>query len=183
MASRIWDALVESIKKAIDWIKNLPAKMWEMGKNAITGFIDGLKGAARAASNAVSNVAKGVTNGIKDALDIRSPSRVMKKLGQYTSEGFRIGIQDKIPEITHVVNDRATAAMTPEGTQPESQRLAPVYSHNSVQSKNVIAPKIEIKIEGNASTGVAKDVAYEAKKELEKLFRSFGMKNPQFIEG
>ncbi|CAH8249350.1 hypothetical protein WJ0W_006536 [Paenibacillus melissococcoides] len=45
--------------------------MWEMGKNAITGFIDGIKGAAKAVGDAVTGVANSVTEGIEDALDIQ----------------------------------------------------------------------------------------------------------------
>ncbi|MCE5168529.1 phage tail tape measure protein [Paenibacillus profundus] len=183
LAGTIWDAMIESIQKALDWVANLPGRMLQYGKDAINGFVDGIKNAANAVGDSVTNVANNVTNGIKDALDIRSPSRVMKELGRFTTEGFTIGIQDKIPEISHAINSMATATTTPEAPQPEQQGLAPAYSHNSVQSKNVIAPKIEITIQGGDGTSAAKDVAREVKKEMENLFRSFGMKNPQFIEG
>lgn len=183
MTSRIWDAIVESIKKAIDWIKNLPGQMWEMGKNAITGFIDGIKGAANAVGDAVTGVANSVTEGIENALDIHSPSRVMKELGKYTGEGFQIGIEDKIPEVSHAVNGMATAAATPQASQTEVDGLAPTYSNTSANSNIIISPNIEITIQGGESTSAAKDTAREVKKELESLFKSFGMKNPQFIEG
>ncbi|CAH8248842.1 phage tail tape measure protein [Paenibacillus melissococcoides] len=183
MTSRIWDAIVESIKKAIDWIKNLPGQMWEMGKNAITGFIDGIKGAAKAVGDAVTGVANSVTEGIEDALDIHSPSRVMKELGKYTGEGFQIGIEDKIPEVSHAVNGMATAAATPQAPQTEAEGLAPTYSNTSANSNIIISPNIEITIKGGESTSAAKNTAQEVKKELENLFKSFGMKNPQYIEG
>lgn len=183
MSTRIWDAIVEAIQGAIDWVANLPSEMWEMGKNAIQGFVDGVKGTVSAVGDAVSNVASTVTNGITGALDIRSPSRVMKKLGQYTSEGFQIGIQDNIPEITHAVNGMAAASTSPEVPQPDTQGLAPTYSHSSSQSKSIIAPKIEIKIEGGQGNANAKDVAHEVEKKLEQFFKSFGIKNPQYIEG
>lgn len=185
MASRIWNGITESIQKAIDWIKDLPGQMWEMGKNAITGFIDGIKGAAKAIGNTVADVANDVTNGIKSTLDIHSPSRVMKKLGQYTSEGFQIGIQDKVPEIHHAVSGMATAATNPQMPQqePQKQRLAPTYSHSSANSNVVVSPHIEITIQGGESSRTAKNTAQEIKRELEGLFRSFGAKNPQFIEG
>lgn len=183
MSSRIWDAIVEAIQSALDWIANLPSKMWEMGKNAIQGFVDGVKGTVSAVGDAVSNVANTVKDGISGALDIHSPSRVMKELGQYTSEGFQIGIQDKIPEISHTVNGMASAAASPEMPQPDTQGLAPTYSHSSSQSKSIIAPKIEIKIEGGQGNTDAKDVAREVEKKLEQFFKSFGVKNPQYIEG
>lgn len=182
MTSMVWDAIVDSIKSAIDWVKNLPGEMWEMGKNAISGFVDGIKGAANAVGDAVTNVANNVTDGIKDALDIHSPSRVMKELGKFTGEGFQIGIQDKIPEITHAVNGMTTAAVTPQ-EQPEPQGLAPTYNNSSASSNIIVSPKIEVTIQGGESTSTAKNTAQEVKKELENLFKSFGMKNPQFIEG
>lgn len=184
MTSRIWDAIVERIKRAMGWIKNLPAHMVQMGKEAITGFVDGLKGAAHSVGHAVSDLASKVTNGIKDALDIRSPSRVMKQLGQCTSEGFQIGIQDNIPEITHAVKGLAEAAVTPR-EQPKPQGFAPTYNHSSANRSIIVSPNIEIRMEmkGTETTKAAKDVAREVKKEMEQLFRSFGMKNPPFIEG
>ncbi|BFH10699.1 phage tail tape measure protein [Paenibacillus melissococcoides] len=183
MTSMVWDAIVESIKSAIDWVKNLPGRMWQMGKDAITGFVDGIKGAANAVGDAVTNVANNVTDGIKDALDIHSPSRVMKELGKYTGEGFQIGIEDKIPEVSHAVNGMATAAATPQASQTEVDGLAPTYSNTSANSNIIISPNIEITIQGGESTSTAKDTAQEVKKEIENLFKSFGVKNPQFIEG
>ena len=58
------------------------------------GLIGGIMSFFGAAGAAAASVAGAVVDGFKSALQIRSPSRVMMKLGGYTAEGFTEGVDD-----------------------------------------------------------------------------------------
>ena len=93
----IKSSITEPILAAIDIIKNID--LFEVGKNIITGFIDGIKSMIGKVKNTISNVASTVTNGIKGALEISSPSKVMMEMGQQTGEGFALGIERSLSQI------------------------------------------------------------------------------------
>lgn len=78
----------------LDWFGlDLPAKFSEFGANIINGLVSGITNMAGAAKDAVVGVASNVTGWFKDALGIRSPSRVFAALGGDTVAGLSVGIQ------------------------------------------------------------------------------------------
>ncbi|MNR93710.1 Phage-related minor tail protein [compost metagenome] len=104
------DAIVTGMTAAIDWLKQLPNQMLQLGKDMIMGLVNGIKNMVGAVGNAISDLATSITDGIKSALDIHSPSRVMKKLGEYTGQGFAIGIGNTVSSVRQKANDMADAA-------------------------------------------------------------------------
>lgn len=104
------DAIVTGMTAAIDWLKKLPAMMLQIGKDMIMGLVNGIKNMIGAVGDAISDLADSITNGVKDALDIHSPSRVMKKLGEYTGQGFALGISNTISNVKSKAQNMADAA-------------------------------------------------------------------------
>ncbi|MNH78571.1 Phage-related minor tail protein [compost metagenome] len=104
------DAIVTGMTAAIDWLKQLPNQMLQLGKDMIMGLVNGIKNMIGSVGNAISDLANSITDGIKSALDIHSPSRVMKKLGEYTGQGFAIGIGNTVSSVRQKANDMAAAA-------------------------------------------------------------------------
>ena len=76
--SNAWNAF-----KSIDWI--------ELGKNIISGIINGLKNAAGNLASAAMDAAKSAFNAAKNFLGIASPSKKFKYLGEMSGEGFEEG--------------------------------------------------------------------------------------------
>lgn len=116
---KAWDAVKEWIGKAVDKVKALPGDaasalgdlgrvLYEKGVDLVQGLVDGIVDNAMKPVNAVkdiaSNVASKATFGI---LDFGSPSRLMKKYGQWTVEGFALGVKDRQKKV-----DAAMSAMT-----------------------------------------------------------------------
>jgi len=79
--------------------KDFFPEMYEIGKNLIQGMINGIQGMAGDAINAASNVASGAVQSVKNVLMIKSPSRVMMEIGEFTMEGLVIGMQNKKEEV------------------------------------------------------------------------------------
>lgn len=73
--------------------KNLGSQLLQAGRDAIQGFINGVKGKMSEALNVARDMANKIYQTVKSALDIHSPSRVMKKLGKHTADGFAEGIR------------------------------------------------------------------------------------------
>lgn len=73
-----------------DLFKKIDLK--KIGKWIIDGFLKGLKSAWNNVVSWIKNKAKEVGDWFKKILGIRSPSRVFMKFGQYTMEGYKIGL-------------------------------------------------------------------------------------------
>lgn len=65
----------------------------EFGMRVVQGFINGFSGAANALINAVAGVMTSVVGIASAVLGIASPSRVFMGLGEYSAEGFALGIE------------------------------------------------------------------------------------------
>ncbi len=75
---------------------NLHAKLFDAGRNAIQGLINGMFSKKGDAQNASTQVAHAVNNGVKKTNDIRSPSRLWRKYGQYLNQGMALGLTDNM---------------------------------------------------------------------------------------
>lgn len=93
----------------LDWLRGLKSRMAEIGRSIIQGLVEGIKNMASAVSDAVKGIADRVTGGLKNALSIRSPSRVLMQLGEETGEGFVRGLASKIAAVRREAADMAAA--------------------------------------------------------------------------
>lgn len=85
--------------------------LFETGKNIIRGLINGIKSMGSAVMSQAKAIANGITNTIKGALRIKSPSRVMMKLGGFTSEGLAKGMTDELRRVQSAASQLATSAV------------------------------------------------------------------------
>ena len=96
----------------ISRVTGFAGQMASAGVNLVRGFINGIGSMVSSAVNAAANMARSALNAVKGFLGIRSPSRVMEKMGVYTGEGFVNGIgnmiqttRDKAREMAETVTD------------------------------------------------------------------------------
>ena len=97
--------------------------MYDAGKNAGAGFLKGLESQQKAIEKQMLKIAQGMQKAIKQALGIKSPSRVMAGLGRYTTEGLAVGMTERLP-----VLDKALSTVTDRvaSTRPAIGRPAVV---------------------------------------------------------
>lgn len=81
---------LEVVQNAANAIRDIDLR--EIGKNIIQGLINGIGDMADAVWNKAKEIASGIGNSIKNALGIKSPSRVTMKLGEYIGQGLANGI-------------------------------------------------------------------------------------------
>lgn len=103
----ITEGTIEVIKSVftgfIDFVKEIPGHMLDIGKNIMEGLANGIKTAISLPVNAIKNVSKSIIGGVKGALQIKSPSRVMMEYGGFTTEGLAKGMEERIPKLEAVV--------------------------------------------------------------------------------
>lgn len=101
----------DQIKKAASKAGNATADaMYGAGMKAGEGLIAGLEKQQKALEKAMIRIAKSMEKALKKALKIKSPSKVMEEVGDYTAEGFAVGIQKNSS------TDRAWSSLLPSGS-------------------------------------------------------------------
>ena len=100
-------AITDVIKGGIDTVKNKISDWTNIGKDMIQGLINGIKGAAKSVVKAVSGVVGCAISSAKKLLGINSPSKLFRQFGEWTTEGYEIGINRGEPSVTRSVKDFA----------------------------------------------------------------------------
>ena len=72
----------------------IPGTLGNIGSNIIQGLVNGVTGAAGKLIDAVKGAVGDAIEGAKNLLGIKSPSRVFRKIGQYTMQGAALGVDD-----------------------------------------------------------------------------------------
>lgn len=93
--------LIETVIKIINHIKNtiknLPLIFFNVGKEVISGFIDGFKQKAKDVGNVIKNWASSVVEKAKGAFKIGSPSKVMRdEIGKWLPLGMYEGFDNEL---------------------------------------------------------------------------------------
>lgn len=164
----IRDKLTEAVRVVGEKIGEMPGKVREKasnmvsaGKDLIKGLINGIKSMKNAAIEAITGVVNGVVKKAKSLLKIKSPSRVMIEIGEFTGEGLAKGIDAMVGDIEKASVDMAIAA-TPDippvemsYTTPDSYESAALSSAggtiNAQNKDDLLAnaiDKLERKLDG-----------------------------------
>lgn len=102
------DALFPGIK---NWFLNLATDAIEWGKDIIRGIGNGILAMAGWLMDKARSIANSIKNTIKSALDIHSPSRVMKDIGGNIGEGLAIGIDKSLGMVKKATAGLANATL------------------------------------------------------------------------
>lgn len=77
-------------------LRKLPGQMFNMGKNVIIGFINGIKSMGKAVASTIKHaLLDNVIGQTAKKLIIHSPSKLFKGFGKNTMEGYRIGVENE----------------------------------------------------------------------------------------
>lgn len=93
-ASNATSAASQFASNLVNGLASIPGKVTSIGSNIIQGMVNGVKGAAGRLIDSVKGAVDGAINAAKNLLGIHSPSRVFRKIGQYTMQGAALGVDD-----------------------------------------------------------------------------------------
>lgn len=92
-ARSLFDAVVNGIRE-------LPGRMIDIGRNVVSGVWRGICDAKDRLFDNVKHFFSGIVDSAKDALGIRSPSRVMaKQVGRFIPPGVAQGMKNALPKL------------------------------------------------------------------------------------
>ena len=155
-----WDRGVANTRSAFIAIGNtistalraLPGKMLQVGKDIVSGLINGIKQGASGVATAIGSMASSAVAKAKSVLDIRSPSRVMKTVGEQTAQGMADGIKKgKKAVVTEAQKMAADAVKAVQDGVAGLQREIALFGNDSA----LAALDYDIKVGkfGGANTG------------------------------
>lgn len=165
--------MVDGICQSID---GLPKSIKQTFTDAMQGALDGLKSKEPALYRKATSIANGVISRLKKALEVKSPSRVTRRLFRYVDEGAIYGLKDKEQElysqaeklgtgtaaaISRGYSSRAVNIGTLTDLYPTVNRASAAYSsnrtYNSTYSNDTYDSGIHIgtlNVNGGSGTGM-----------------------------
>lgn len=96
----LFEFIPNMIEKIVGFFAELPGKMFEIAKNVIMGFVNGIKDFAEKAFDSVREFAGGVIDKVKGVLGIHSPSKVFEEIGGNTVQGYIEGFDQNAGKVT-----------------------------------------------------------------------------------
>lgn len=93
-ASNATSAASQFASNLINGLASIPGQVTSIGSNIIQGMVNGVTGAAGRLIDSVKGAVDDAINAAKNLLGIHSPSRVFRKIGQYSMQGAALGVDD-----------------------------------------------------------------------------------------
>jgi phage-related protein len=93
--------------------KSLPSQLEAIGNDTMKGFVTGLTNNTDYLATEVKLFIGSMVDTFKKELQIHSPSKVTELLGDYTGEGFVVGLKNTIKEVKNTASEMAQAVATP----------------------------------------------------------------------
>lgn len=154
-----------TVELIYDAFATLPDNMRAIGRDVMTGLGEGLDSAKAWLVGKFNDLAALLPESVRKLLQIRSPSRVMMKLGAYSAEGFAQGIERAGPSV-----ERAADAGL---TQPAMQ--ANVKASGGRGGSVTVAPgAVQINVPAGSNVD-AETMARLVDERLRALFAEMGL--------
>ena len=139
MQNKAVSAMSNMVSGIINMIKGLPGKVWEIGKNIVTGIWEGISGMASWLWDKISGWCSSIFDSIKNFFGIHSPSKLFadevgRMLGLGVGEGFDDSLSSVYKDMERAINyenDKLTSNLTNNQiirTQLEDNRQATLKS-------------------------------------------------------
>lgn len=198
MPGKVWNAIVNAISQVATWgsnliakgreaasglasavvngVSSLPGKMAEIGSNIVSGIWNGISSGWDWLKDKVSSVAGSLLQGAKDALGIKSPSRLFRDLvGKMIPQGIGVGITAEMPtlqkDLTNELQGMTTKVSAEVNPVAAVKKTAKTTAINGeVNTKKVTKDKDITFIVYTTNTTILdkKVIAKEVKKEVVK---------------
>lgn len=107
VATKVWGFVKDTAKALKSWVDGAV----QAAKDFVAGLTDGLAEGVPGVSAATSKLGNVATESLKKSLKISSPSKVTMELGDYTAQGFALGLTNASNDVTAAAGGVADAAV------------------------------------------------------------------------
>lgn len=179
LASAVSGALSGALQSAIAWGSNMVSQtrsaiqnvvtsigstlrgavstVATIGRQIVQGLANGIRGAASAVVNALKGVVQSAINAAKAALGIASPSKLFMQFGEWTSEGYAIGVESGIGLATRAIDKLTSEVSEMERKAAEKQAAEEEAEYKrNLQEKYDALKKAEVKEREKLQQEIAK---------------------------
>ena len=104
-------AITNLMTAVVSALSGYESSFYSAGSNLAVGFANGISDSAYHATIAARAMANAAKIAAEAALGIQSPSKVLKRIGEYTGEGFALGIEEYIGVSEKVGADLASGVI------------------------------------------------------------------------
>ena len=136
LADSVKDMVVEMKNKFIEAIPGFI----EVGKNIVSGLVQGIKDFAAKPVEAVKDAGKKMLDGIKGLFGIQSPSKVFAQIGRFLIEGMANGLNEMFPGLM-ADSENMVEALEAIWEEGEYKAPAPTTSSSSKGSTAIVPQK------------------------------------------
>lgn len=95
----IYNNVKDKFTKILNYLGGLKDKFLQKGHEMIDGLITGIADKINGVTSKIKELGEKAVGAIKQFFNINSPSKVMRELGNFTFEGFNLGLADQINAI------------------------------------------------------------------------------------
>lgn len=149
-ASEISTRIRKAITTAKTQASSMASSFRSIGTNIISALASGIRSMATSVASAARNVVSKAVSAAKNALKIKSPSRVFMEIGDYTVQGFVKGLTDNADTVYAPAENLAKRAI--EGVSNTVARISDVLS-GDIDANPVISPVMDLSnVENGAKT-------------------------------
>lgn len=138
----------------------------DVAKNLMKSFADAITAGAGWVWDAIKGVGKGIVKAVMSALEIGSPSKVMKRMGRWTIQGYVQGVEVESPTVERAFADVKPAALSMAGDRfattnnsrsvvIQTLNFAPVIQGDSARILPMIRAEVGRMFDGVANGGFA----------------------------
>lgn len=106
-AGAVGSAFKTILTAGVNAAKSFGSTLVGVGKNLIQGLVNGIKSGASAVVNSIKGAISSAISAGKKLLGINSPSKLFMQFGEWTTEGYQIGVDRGEPASTRAVEDFA----------------------------------------------------------------------------
>lgn len=179
LASSVSGALSGALQSAIAWGSNMVSQARSAMQNVVTsigstlrgavstvatigrqivqGLANGIRGAAGQVVSALKGVVQSAINAAKAALGIASPSKLFMQFGEWTSEGYAIGVESGIGLATRAIDKLTSEVSEMERKAAEKQAAEEEAEYKrNLQEKYDALKKAEVKEREKLQQEIAK---------------------------
>ena len=179
LASAVSGALSGALQSAIAWGSNMVSQarsamqnvvasigstlrgavstVATIGRQIVQGLANGIRNAASLVVSALKGVVQSAINAAKAALGIASPSKLFMQFGEWTSEGYAIGVESGIGLATRAIDKLTSEVSEMERKAAEKQAAEEEAEYKrNLQEKYDALKKAEVKEREKLQQEIAK---------------------------
>lgn len=157
--SRARDGAVRMLSALVTFVSGIPGKilsalgalgslLYNVGRDMISGLINGIKDMAGNVASAALDAAKGAVNAVKGFLHIGSPSKLMHEIGVDTGQGLANGIEAAAGVVADAATTVASAAVP---------AISPLTQQLRMTAEGAVAPAAGAGVPGPALVALTPD--------------------------